>query len=262
MSIKKIETRLNKMSISNINEICRKMKVECTGKSKKKMIQELLLPFKMKYRMKRKRSTTNNTKCHNDIDLQLNEFVEGQYVNLGRYCVSLEDISGMIDGILTEKMSEVDTAYLRTLANPYTNKPLTQENISDIQTMLVRNGEQELLKKFEISLRKRTIRQQVELSNDGEYFEDESDTDEDSDDDTDAEYVNIFTIGDTEYEDFHYNDYESEDETDIEEEIEQISTEAEALEYARTKPTAEVFAELIEKFPNIESQLEAIVFDN
>ena len=146
MSIKKIETRLNKMSISNINEICRKMKVERTGKSKKKMIQELLLPFKMKYRMKRKRSTTNNTKCHNDIDLQLNEFVEGKYVNLGRYCVSLEDISGMIDGILTLRPSEVgENAFRRTLANPYTNNSITPKNISDIREMLQRNNENELL---------------------------------------------------------------------------------------------------------------------
>jgi len=227
MSIKKIETRLNKMSISNINEICRKMKVERTGKSKKKMIQELLLPFKMKYRMKRKRSTTNNTKCHNDIDLQLNEFVEGKYVNLGRYCVSLEDISGMIDGILTLRPSEVgENAFRRTLANPYTNNSITPKNISDIREMLQRNNENELLRRFDISIRERTFPEQVFLSND-------YDSDDDSDEDT----------------------------TDIEEEIEQISTEDEALEYARTKPTAEVLVELIDKFPNIEDQLEAIVFN-
>lgn len=230
MSIKKIETRLNKMSISNINEICIKMKVECTGKIKKKMIQELLLPFKMKYRMKRKRDNSNNTKCHNDNDLQLNEFVEGKYVNLGRYCVSLEDISGMVDNILTLKPSEVgENAFRRTLANPYTNNSITPKNIRDIREMLQRNNENELLRRFNISIRERTFQEQVFLSNDYE-----------SDDDFDDS---------------------SEDETDIEEEIEQISTEAEALEYARTKPTAEVFAELIEKFPNIESQLEAIVFN-
>ena len=268
MSIKKIETRLNKMSISNIQNICKKMKVKCTGKSKKKMIQELMSPLHKQYKMfavidyysrkgKRKRGESNKDetskkmtkKCHNEHDLLGDEFETGKYVNLGKYCVSLEDISGMVDGILTEKMSEVDTAYLRTLANPYTNKPLTQENISDIRKMLKRNKQTELLKKFEISRRQRTIREQVELSNDVEYYE----TDEDSDDDTDAEYVNIFP------------NYESgdeiEDDTDIDEEIEQISTEAEAIAYLKDKPTSEVFVELIHKFPNIESQLEAIVFD-
>lgn len=54
MTIKNIETRLNKMSISNIQNICKKMKVKCAGKSKKKMIQELMLPISFKYRMKRR----------------------------------------------------------------------------------------------------------------------------------------------------------------------------------------------------------------
>ena len=88
MTIKNIETRLNKMSISNIQNICKKMKVKYIGKSKQKMIQELMLPIKMKYRMKRKMSTTNNTKCHNDKDFLLYEFYKGKYVNFGRYCVS------------------------------------------------------------------------------------------------------------------------------------------------------------------------------
>ena len=229
MTFKNIELRLNKMSVSKIKEICKKMKVKCTGKSKTKLIKELMLPFKMKYRMKRKRgNTTNNTKCHNDNDLQLNEFVEGKYVNLGRYCVSLEDISGMVDNILTLKPSEVgQNAFRRTLANPYTNNPITPKNIRDIREMLQRNNENELLQRFDISIRERNLSEQVFLSND--YESDDS--------------------------------YDSDEDTDIEEEIEQISTEAEALEYARTKPTAEVFVELIEKFPNIESQLEAIVFN-
>jgi hypothetical protein len=230
MSIKNIELRLKKMNISNIKETCKKMKVKCTGKSKTKLIKELMLPinFQIKYRMKRTReSSTNNTKCHNDADLQLNEFVEGRYVNLGRYCVSLEDISGMIDGILTLRPSEVgENAFRRTLANPYTNNSITPKNISDIREMLQRNNENELLRRFDISIRERTFPEQVFLSND-------YDSDDDSDEDT----------------------------TDIEEEIEQISTEDEALEYARTKPTAEVLVELIDKFPNIEDQLEAIVFN-
>lgn len=228
MTIKNIEFRLKKIDISNIQNICKKMKVKCSGKSKTKLIKELMLPFKMKYRMKRKRDNSNNTKCHNDNDLQLNEFVEGKYVNLGRYCVSLEDISGMVDNILTLKPSEVgENAFRRTLANPYTNNSITPKNIRDIREMLQRNNENELLRRFDISIRERNFSEQVFLSNDYES-DDSDDFDED---------------------------------TDIEEEIEQISTEAEALEYARTKPTAEVFVELIEKFPNIESQLEAIVFN-
>ena len=35
MTIKNIELRLNKMDISNIKEICKKMKVKCDRKSKK-----------------------------------------------------------------------------------------------------------------------------------------------------------------------------------------------------------------------------------
>jgi hypothetical protein len=233
MSIKNIELKLKKIDISNIKEICKKMKVKCTGKNKTELIKELMLPFKMKYRMKRKRgSVTNNTKCHNDNDLQLNEFVEGKYVNLGRYCVSLEDISGMVDNILTLKPSEVgENAFRRTLANPYTNNSITPKNIRDIREMLQRNNENELLRRFDISIRERNFSEQVFLSNDYESDDDFDDSDD------------------------------SDEETDIEEEIEQISTEAEALEYARTKPTSEVFVELIHKFPNIESQLEAIVFD-
>lgn len=51
MTIKNIELRLNKMNTSNIKEICKKMKVYCTGKSKVKMIQELMLPFHKQYKM-------------------------------------------------------------------------------------------------------------------------------------------------------------------------------------------------------------------
>ena len=51
MTIKNIELRLNKMNTSNIKEICKKMKVKCTGKSKVKMIQELMLPFHKQYKM-------------------------------------------------------------------------------------------------------------------------------------------------------------------------------------------------------------------
>jgi len=54
MTIKNIELRLNKMDISNIKEICKKMKVKCTGKNKTKLIKELMLPISFKYRMKRK----------------------------------------------------------------------------------------------------------------------------------------------------------------------------------------------------------------
>lgn len=54
MTIKNIELRLNKMDISNIKEICKKMNVECTGKNKTKLIKELMLPISFKYRMKRK----------------------------------------------------------------------------------------------------------------------------------------------------------------------------------------------------------------
>lgn len=230
MTFKNIELRLNKMSVSNIKEICKKMKVKCTGKSKTKLIKELMLPFKMKYRMKRKRgNTTNNTKCHNDNDLQLNEFVEGKYVNLGRYCVSLEDISGMVDNILTLKPSEVgENAFRRTLANPYTNNSITPKNIRDIREMLQRNNENELLRRFDISIRERNFSEQVFLSND--YESDDS--------------------------------YDSDEETDIDEEIEQISTEAEAIAYLTDKPTAEVLEELIGKFPHLESQLEAIAFND
>ena len=229
MTIKNIETRLNKMSISNIQNICKKMKVKYIGKSKQKMIQELMLPIKMKYRMKRKMSTTNNTKCHNDKDLQLNEFEKGKYVNLGRYCVSLEDISGMVGNILTLRPSEFgQNAVSRILANPYTNNPITPKNIRDIREMLQTNNNDELLGRFETSIRERTFPEQVELSND-------------------YEYVDIFA-----------ND--SDDETsDVDEELSQISTEDEALEYAREKPTAEVLYELIERFPNIRNQLENIV---
>ena len=242
MTIKNIELRLNKMNTSNIKEICKKMKVKCTGKNKTKLIKELMLPinFQIKYRMKRTReSSTNNTKCHNDADLQLNEFVEGRYVNLGRYCVSLEDISGMIDNILTLRPSEVgQNAFRRILANPYTNNPITPKNIRDIREMLQTNNNDELLGRFETSIRERTFPEQVELSND---YESDDDTD-----DTDAEYVDIFA-----------ND--SDDETDVEEELSQISTEAEALDYAREKPTGEVLYELIDRFPNIKNQLENIV---
>ena len=179
MTFKNIELRLNKISVSNIKEICKKMKVKCTGKSKTKLIKELMLPFKMKYRMKRKRgNTTNNTKCHNDNDLQLNEFVEGKYVNLGRYCVSLEDISGMVDNILTLKPSEVgQNAFRRTLANPYTNNPITPKNIRDIREMLQRNNENELLRRFDISIRERNLSEQVFLSNDYESDDSDEDTD-------------------------------------------------------------------------------------
>ena len=230
MTIKNIELRLNKMNTSNIKEICKKMKVKCTGKSKTKLIKELMLPFKMKYRMKRKRgNATNNTKCHNDNDLQLNEFVEGKYVNLGRYCVSLEDIYGMVDNILTLKPSEVgQNAFRRTLANPYTNNPITPKNIRDIREMLQRNNENELLRRFDISIRERNLSEQVILSND--YESDDS--------------------------------YDSDEDTDIEEEIGRISTDAQAKAYLTGKPTAEVFEELVEKFPHLESEFVEIVFNN
>ena len=54
MTIKNIELKLKKMDISNIKEICKKMKVKCTGKNKTKLIKELMLPISFKYRMKRK----------------------------------------------------------------------------------------------------------------------------------------------------------------------------------------------------------------
>ena len=54
MTIKNVELRLNKMDILNIKEICKKMKVKCTGKNKTKLIKELMLPISFKYRMKRK----------------------------------------------------------------------------------------------------------------------------------------------------------------------------------------------------------------
>ena len=51
MTIKNIEIRLNKMNTANIKEICKKTKVKCAGKSKVKMIQELMLPFHKQYKM-------------------------------------------------------------------------------------------------------------------------------------------------------------------------------------------------------------------
>ena len=53
MTIKNVELRLNKMDILNIKEICKKMKVKCTGKNKTKLIKELMLPISFKYRMKK-----------------------------------------------------------------------------------------------------------------------------------------------------------------------------------------------------------------
>jgi hypothetical protein len=51
MTIKNIEIRLKKMNISYIKNICKKMKVKCTDKSKLKMIQELILPLHKQYKM-------------------------------------------------------------------------------------------------------------------------------------------------------------------------------------------------------------------
>ena len=264
MSIKNTGIKLKKMNIKNIKKICKKMKVKCTGKSKAKMIQELMLPFTrknfpMKYRMKRKRELhTNNTKCHNDLDLQLNEFVEGRYVNLGRYCVSLEDISGMINNILTLRPTQVGSnAYTRILANPYTNNPMTPKNISDIREMLQRNNDNELLGRYETSVRERTYEEQFELSND--YISD-SDSDSDSDwpelDDEDFALYNIF---DNPNESGNETDIE---ELDIEELLSQISTEDEALEYVHNNTvTAEILRELTEKFPNKADEIEDIVID-
>jgi len=253
MSIKNIENRLNKMTLLNIQNICKKMKVKYTGNSKSKMIRELLLPFN-KYKMKSE--TGGNTTCHNDTDLQLNEFVEGKYVNLGRYCVSLQDITGMIDNILTLRVSELgENAYLRTLANPYTNNPITPKNIRDIREMLQRNNDNELLQRFEMSIRERTLQEQVDLSNDNHY---ESDDDESDDDESDND-ERTYSEEEREYD----QGYDDSEESDIEEWVSQFQTSEQVLRYIReNRVSAEQFRELVEQFPDISDDIEEIVFGN
>ena len=110
----KIEKKLQKMSKSEIFQICHKMK--CPTGTKKEMIRELLLPLGMKYKMKRK-----NTDIYYEDDQKL----------IDKFGNEIMDVN---------KVEKLKQNYVNTqLINVKNSKPLQKEFIEYLYGDLAMN---------------------------------------------------------------------------------------------------------------------------